>query len=61
MHTAFNLLLVDVSVSMVTSNQAQELSEAAVKIGLLEKKVDSAGGEVCMMFVCFKSQVIVSG
>ena len=27
-------------------HQAQELSEAAVKIGLLEKKVENAGSEV---------------
>ena len=31
---------------LLTSHQAQELSEAAVKIGLLEKKVDNSSTEV---------------
>ena len=35
-------------------HQAQELSEAAVKIGLLEKKVENAGTEVCVMIITIR-------
>ena len=34
---------------LFTPHQAQELSEAAVKIGLLEKKVDNSSTEVWCM------------
>ena len=34
---------------LCTSHQAQELSEAAVKIGLFEKKVDNSSTEVWCM------------
>ena len=35
--------------NIATSHQAQKLSEAAVKIGLLEKKVDNTSTEVWYM------------
>ena len=40
------ICLMNVPVSMVASLQAQQLSEAAVKIGLLQKKVENPGSEV---------------
>ena len=42
----------NIYVNITTSYQAQELSEVAVKIGLLEKKVDNASIEVWAL--CFK-------